>query len=444
VTTLPETKYARSGDLSIAYQVLGDGPIDLVIVPGFVSHVEFFHEIPGYTHWLRGFSSFARVIRFDKRGGGLSDRVTGVPSLEERMDDVRAVMDAVGSERAALFGWSEGGPMSLLFAATYPERTTALIVFGSFSRILRAADYPIGTPALTYADFTRRLAESWGTGRSLDLLGPSMGDNAELRTLWAKFERLSASPGAVRAIYEMNGRIDIRSILPMIQTPTLVLHRKEDSLAPFKWGQYIADHVPGARMVALEGRDHMAFWGDADTIVAEVKEFLTGTRHDHVETERILATVLFTDIVGSTARAAELGDSRWRGLLDAHDELVARQLERFRGRLVKSTGDGILATFDGPARAINCARAIRDGVRALGLEITAGLHTGEVEVRGHDIGGIAVHIASRVREHAEPGEVMVSRTMTDLVAGSGLVLESRGEHELQGIGEHWELFALAE
>ena len=438
---VPETKYAKSGDISIAYQVVGDGPIDVVLVPGQSHHVEFMHELPGYSRFINQLTSFARVITFDKRGSGLSDPIVGSPSLEERMDDIRAVMDTVGSERAALFGWSDGAPMALLFAATYPDRTTSLVLYNTFARMLRAEGYPAGIPPEEFKEMAGSMVESWGQASRVEILNPSVPWGPESRSLWAKFERLCISPGALRASVELAGEIDVRSILPAIRVPTLVLHRRESSLVPAAASQYVADSIPNARFVQLEGGDYWPFLGDTESMLVEVEEFITGERHAVVGTDRVLATVLFTDIVASTERAAQVGDHQWRQLLDSHDQVTARQLARFRGSLVKNTGDGVLATFDGPARAINCAVAIREAVRALGLETCAGLHTGEVEKRGTDIGGIAVHIAARVLEKAQPGEVLVSRTLTDLVAGSGLSFEDRGEHELQGIANKWQLFA---
>lgn len=440
MTSLPETRYAKSGDLSIAYQVMGDGPLDLILVPSTSHHVEFIHEIPGYTQFVEVLASFARVMTFDKRGSGLSDPVAGAPSLEERMDDVRAVMDAVGSERAVLFGWAEGGAMSMLFAATYPQRTTALVLYTSFARVLWSDDYADGWQAELIERLTDALVESWGEPKTVNDFVPSMVVNPELASLWAKFERLCISPGALRALVQLNAKVDVRSVLPLIRVPTLVLHARS-GFFPVAWGRYLADRIPGARFVELDGGDLWPFFDNADSTLAEVEEFLTG-RHQAVRAaDRMLATVLFTDIVRSTEHASEMGDGRWRRLLDSHDALIARQLKRFQGCLIKSTGDGVLATFDGPGRALNCATAIRDGLRALGLEICAGLHTGELELRGDDIGGIAVHIAARVLEKAQPGEVLVSRTLTDLVAGSGLRFEERGEHALKGVSEKWQLFA---
>ena len=441
MASLPETKYARSGDINIAYQVMGSEPMDLVVVPGIFSHVEFAHEIPGYTLFFERLASFARVITFDKRGNGLSDRAVGAPSLETRMDDVRAVMDAVGSEKASLLSWSEGCAMSALFTATHPERISALVLYASFARILEAPDCPRGiTPEFTA--LMASLPENWGRqGRALEAIAPSVAQDAEWRALWAKFERLSASPGAMQALVDMDMGIDVRSILPNVRTPTLVLHRRGDAVIPFAAGEHVASLIPGARFVALDGNDHQFQVGDVDTLLGEIEEFLTGQRRATSKPERVLVSVLFTDIVGSTERARELGDRRWRELLDSHDRLVARQLERFRGKQIKHTGDGILATFDGAARAVTCAAAIREDVRSSGMEIRAGLHTGEVELRSDDIGGIAVHIAARVLEKAAPGEILVSRTLTDLVAGSELRFEDRGEHELKGVAEKWHLFS---
>jgi pimeloyl-ACP methyl ester carboxylesterase len=444
VTSVPETNYAKSGDISIAYQVMGDGPIDLVHVSsGFVSHLEFAHELPGVHEFFERLTSFVRLIRFDKRGTGLSDPFSGAPSLDDGMDDIRAVMDAAGSQRASLFGWGAGGTLSALFAATYPERVTALVLWGSYARALSAPDYPFGVEPDQLGWTKHGGFEAWGKGGLLDRIAPSKSSNSKWRSLFAKFERLSASPGTVEAFADAAMRIDIRPVLPTIRTPTLVLHRRDDTYIPASAGRYLAEHIPGARFTEMDGRDHLCFVGDADAVVSEVQEFLTGERPTITDPTRVLATVLFTDVVGSTKRASDLGDSRWRAVLDAHDDLVVSQVERFRGKLIKQTGDGAVATFDGPARAVTCASAIRDGIRALDLEIRAGLHIGEIELRGDDIGGIAVHIAARVLEKAEPGEVLVSRTLTDLVAGSDLRFEDRGEHELKGVAEKWQLFAAA-
>jgi pimeloyl-ACP methyl ester carboxylesterase len=439
----PETRYARCGDLSIAYQVLGDGPRDLVFVPGIVSHVEFFHELPGYTEFLRGLAAFARVIVFDKRGNGLSDRVVGAPSLEERMEDIRAVMHAVGSERAALLGVSEGGPLSLVFAATYPERVDAIVLYETFVRFGGTSDYPFGPPRDRHSEITATMTDWHGTGISLWIYGAHHRDDPRVQALWGRAERLSASPGGARALFEMLGDMDVRGVLPSVRVPCLVIHGASGSMGSMfvDHGRYLAEHLADARLVVLEGIDHYPWFANADAIVAEVEEFLTGARHAR-EPDRALATVLFTDIVGSTARAAEMGDQRWRDLLAHHHALVRRELGRFRGREVKTVGDGFLATFDGPARAIRCACAIREGVRPLGIEIRAGLHTGECELMGDDVGGIAVHIGARVAASAAPSEVLVSSTVKDLVAGSGLRFADRGTHDLRGVPGEWRLFAV--
>jgi len=438
---LPETRYARSGDVSVAYQVLGQGPRDLVFVPGIVSHVEFFHELPGYTDLLEGFGTFARVIVFDKRGNGLSDRVAGCPSLEERMDDIRAVMETVGSQRAALFGVSEGGPLSLLFAATYPERVDAVVLYETFVRFGGTSDYPIGPPRDLHSEMTGAMVELWGTGASLRIMGASQADDPRMMALWARAERLSTSPGGMRSLYEMLMEADVRAALPSVRVPCLVIHAASGSFF-IEHGRYLAEHLPDARLVALEGVDHYPWFANPERVVAEVEEFLTGARTT-VVTDRQLATVLFTDIVGSTERAAELGDRRWHDLVQKHHALVRRQLERFRGREIDTAGDGFFACFDGPARAVSCACAIRDGVRSLGLEIRAGLHTGEIECRAAAVAGVAIHVGARVAALAAAGEVLVSRTVKDLVAGSGLVFEDRGTHVLKGVPEAWQLYAVA-
>jgi class 3 adenylate cyclase/pimeloyl-ACP methyl ester carboxylesterase len=432
----PETRYAKSGDVHIAYQVVESGPTDLVLVPGFISHIEEWWEEPLSARFLERLASFSRLILFDKRGTGLSDREAGVPTLEQRMDDVRAVLAAAGSERAAVLGVSEGGAMSALFAATYPERTAALVLYGTF------AEFCSWVPTPEHLEhFLHAIDEGWGTGRSLPHFAPSVADDSRFRRWWARYERLGASPGAAMALMRMNSEIDVRHVLPAIRVPTLVLHRTGDVTVDVEAGRYQAAHIPGATYVELPGVDHLPFVGDAEAVLDEIEEFLTGAR-PVAEPDRVLATVLFTDVVGSTELAARLGDRRWRDLLDAHHAAVRRQLARFRGREVKTVGDGFLATFDGPARAIRCADAIRASVRTLGLEVRAGLHTGEVELIGDDVGGIAIHVGARVAALAGPGEVLVSSTVKDLVAGSGLRFEDRGTHRLKGVPEGWRLFAV--
>ena len=427
---LPETRYALSGDVNIAYQVMGDGPIDMVLVPGIVSHVEFAHELPGCTAFLGRLSRFARVITFDKRGQGLSDRISGAPSLEQRMDDVRAVMDAVGSQRAVLLGFSEGTAMSALFAATYPERVSRLVLFGGFA----SGEVPQG--------WIEERVKSWGTGAMINTLMPSQATNPAAVAQLAKFQRLSATPGALKAILLLNRQIDVRPILPTVRTPTLVLHRRTDAQVRVERGRDLAAHIPGARYIEYPDGDH-AFWtGDTEPLLGDIEEFVTGHREGaSSELERVLATVLFTDIVDSTRNAAAMGDQNWRRMLDSHDRLAQQMVEKHRGVLVKNTGDGILATFDGPGRAVRCALALGAASQQIGLPLRAGLHTGEIELRGRDIGGIAVHAAARVMSQSQSSEVLVSRVVTDLVAGAGLKFAERGSHELKGLPGRWDLFA---
>ena len=432
--------YAKSGDLNIAYTVFGDGP-DLVVAPGFISHLDFIWEERSAAHFYSRLASFRRVIGFDKRGTGLSDPAAHAPTLEECVDDLGAVMEAAGSERADVFGISEGGSMAMLMAASHPRRVKALVLYGSFARVLEAPDYTFGISEQQLAKLAEVSAKGWGEGIGLGAWAPSRRQDPELRQWWARLQRAAASPGMVRNIFGLYPELDIRQVLPVIQAPTLVLHRRDDRMINVEMGRYISDHVPGAKFVELEGTDHLFFTGDADAIVDEIQEFLTGAR-PLPPVDRVLATVLFTDIVDSTQRAVELGDQRWKELLTKHDAQVRRQLERFQGREVNTTGDGFVATFDGPARAIRCATAIRDAVRSIGLEVRAGLHTGEVEVRGDDISGIAVHLAARVAAAAGAGEVLVSRTVVDLVAGSGLEFAARGQHVLKGVPGEWELFAV--
>ena len=434
----PETRYARSGDVSIAYQVVGEGPVDLVLVPGFVSHLDLDWADPQHAHFLRRLASFSRLIRIDKRGTGLSDRPGGLPDLETRMGDVRAVMDAAGSERAALFGYSEGGPMCVLFAATYPEMTTALTLYGTYAKRRDPEDeYPWAPTWETRQRYAKQVEEDWGWEADMHRMCP--GADEAMARWWAARARAAASPSAARDLILMNSLIDVRHVLPTVQAPTLVLHRTGDLDSRVDEGRYVAEHIPGARFVELPGDDHVP-WIDADQVVDEIEEFLTGARPAPVP-DRVLATVLFTDIVGSTQRAVELGDRRWRDLLEAHNEAVRAQLERFRGEEVDTAGDGFLATFDGPARAVRAACAIQESVRRLGLELRAGLHTGECELANGKVRGIAVHTGARVAALAEPGEVLVSSTVRDLVAGSGIAFEERGEHELKGVPGTWRLYA---
>jgi pimeloyl-ACP methyl ester carboxylesterase len=439
----PETKYARSGEVHIAYQVVGDGPLDLVLVPGWISHIEHQWEDPAHAHFLERLASFSRLITFDKRGTGLSDRVaeSALPTLEQRMDDVRAVMDAVGCSRAALVGVSEGGPMSALFAATYPERTVALVMYGTYARRIRDTDYPWAPTGEEAAAVLAAYQQNWGTPFRLEVFAPSVANDERWRQWWARHQRLAASPGAGVALARMNIEIDIREILPSISVPTLVLHRTDDRLAHIEGARYMAARIPGAKCVEQPGDDHLPWLGDADALVAEIQEFLTGVR-PAADVDRVLATVMFCDIVGSTERAAALGDARWRDLLTKFHEVVRRETTRFRGRIIDTAGDGMLATFDGPARAIRCAAAIREGANALGLQVRSGLHTGECEKAGDKFAGIALHIGARVAATAEPDETLVTSTVKDLVAGSDLRFEDRGAHALKGVSGTWHLFAV--
>jgi pimeloyl-ACP methyl ester carboxylesterase len=438
--TLPETRYAQSGDVSIAYQVMGEGPIDIIVVPGLTSNIEMFHEMPGYTATLRRLARFSRVVTFDKRGQGLSDRMTGAPSLEQRMDDVRAVMDAIGARRAVLLSFSEGACMSALFTATYPERVSHLILVGGFSR---AAD--LRPKDMTPAELEERLAQrvkNWGNGDILKRVLPSQAQDPNALAMIARMERLCSTPGGIKTILALNAQIDVTSVLPTIQVPTLVLHRRPDIVVPVELGRQMAAQIPGARFIEYPEGDH-GFWvGDTETLIGDIEEFVTGQRDaGNAELERILATVMFTDIVDSTRRASELGDQRWRSQLDEHDALARQTIERHRGVLVKTTGDGVVATFDGPGRAIRCALSFSGAARQMGLPVRTGLHTGEIELRGSDIGGIAVHAAARVMAQSGPDEVLVSRVVTDLVAGAGLRFSDRGSHELKGLPGKWDLFA---
>jgi class 3 adenylate cyclase len=437
-----KTRYARSQDARIAYQVIGDGPLDLAFVQGFVSNVEYIWELPGVAAILDRVASYARLIIWDKRGTGLSDPVLGVPTLDERMDDLLAVLDAAGSERTALFGISEGGPMSILFAATHPQRVSALAMFGATPRGAWAPDYTWGFRPEVFSDAAEEaVLDGWGSGVLLDLFAPSYVDDESVREMWGTFQRVGASPSmgvaALRALLE----IDVRDILPSVRVPTLLIHRADDRTIPAQSSRYMAERIPDCRYLELEGPDHLWFVGDTDTIFDEVEEFFTGVRRNVLVKQRMLATVLFTDIVDSTRKLTELGDRRWRELLTEHDALVRRELERFRGREVKTIGDGFLATFDGPTRAVACADAIRDRAHGLGVTVRAGVHTGECETIGEDIAGVAVNIAARISAIAGADEVLVSRTVTDLVYGSGLEFEDRGLVELKGLPEAWHLFA---
>ncbi len=431
---VPETRYARSGDVRIAYQVVGNGPLDLIFVPGFISNLDLAWDEPNRAHFFTRLAAFRRLILFDKRGTGLSDRVGNVPTLEERMDDVRAVMDAAGSNRAALVGISEGGAMSMLFAASYPDRTDALVLYGSYGH------FPTWVlPPDKFEAFIEVVERDWGTGATLRFFAPTKAQDENAIRSWARFERLGASPTAVVQLMRMNRDIDIRHVLPAIRVPTLILHRSGDTRVNVGAGRYLGSNISGAKYIELPGLDHVPWLGDVDRLADEIEEFLTGSRPE-IEPDRVLATVLFTDIVDSTKRARELGDRRWRALLDQHDRIARVEIDRFRGREVKTLGDGFLVTFDGPARAVRCGVAISDAVRPLDLHVRAGVHTGEIEMKPDDIGGIAVHIAARICALAGAGEVLVSGTVRDLVAGSNLRLGDHGVHGLKGLDEALRLF----
>jgi pimeloyl-ACP methyl ester carboxylesterase/plasmid stabilization system protein ParE len=437
---VPDIHYAKSGGLNIAYSVIGEGP-DLVVAPGFISHLDIMWEEPSVVHFYSRLASFRRVVTFDKRGTGLSDPVTHAPTMEESVEDLAAIMDAAGCERADLVGVSEGGTMAMLMAAGHPDRVNALVLYGTFSRLLQATDYPLGVTEEQLSELVEVSTKGWGEGVGVGAWAPSRKGDADFRRWWARLQRVAASPGMVRNIFALYPQLDIRDVLPAIRVPTLVLHRRNDRMVRPEMGGYLADHIPGAKFVDVDGADHLFFTGDADTVLDEIEEFLTGVRPLRA-VERVLATVLFTDIVDSTKRAVELGDRRWKELLGRHDAQVRRQLDRFHGHEVNTTGDGFIARFDGPARAIRCAMAIRDVLRSLGLEVRAGVHTGEVELRDDDISGIAVHIAARVAAAAGAGEVLVSRIVVDLVAGSGLGFAARGEHALKGVEGEWGLFGV--
>jgi class 3 adenylate cyclase len=439
----PSARYAKSGDLHIAYIAEGDAPIDLIWVPPWISQVEYLWAEPTLAAAQERIKEFARFISFDRRGSGLSDPLLGAPTLEEQMDDVIAVMEAAGSERAAVVGTLEGGPMAMLFAATFPERVSALVLYATFARATWAPDYDWTWKVEERAARNAQLVENWGHGYvAAGVAGPdSVQDESFLE--WAgRLERLAGSPTTIRRILSLIGEFDVRHVLPSIRVPTLVLHRRNDTFISVEHSRYLSKHIPDARYVELEGGENLFSIGDTEAILGEMEEFLTGTRHER-EPDRMLATVMFTDIVDSTTRAARLGDTDWRRLLEEHDQLVRRALERHRGREIKRTGDGFLATFDGPARAIRCAASIAEAVRSLGIEVRAGLHTGECEVMNGDVGGLAVHIGARVMSCADAGEVMVSSTVKDLVVGSGIDFEERGSRELKGVPGEWQLFAVA-
>ena len=439
--TRPPTKFTKSGDVTIAYQVTGSGPPDLVYVPGWISNVEYAWENPAYAHYLHRLASFSRLIRFDKRGTGMSDREVGFATLEQRMDDVRAVMDAVGCQRAGVYGASEGGLFSVLFAATYPERTTALILCGCYAKFSGAPDYPWRRTREEWEHWLQDLEENWGGPFDLSEGAPSVAGDERISDWFAAYLRYSASPKAAMAFTRFAFDIDVREILPTIQVPTLVLHAVGDRWSSIENGRYLAEHIPNATLVELPGDDHIGWAGDHDKIIDEIQEFLTGVRGGPPP-ERTLMTVLMTDIVDSTATAASIGDARWRQLLEQHNDCIRRQILRYDGKEVNYTGDGFFIVFDGPTKAIHCANAILQDVRSLDISIRAGIHTGECERRGDDLSGLAVHIAARIMSTAKPDAVWTSNTVKDIVVGSGISFTPQGDASLKGVPGNWALFSV--
>ncbi len=437
----PRIRFAKSGPVSIAYEVIGDGPLDLIMVPGIVSNIEYFHQLPGYTDFLESLARFARVIVFDKRGNGLSDRPEHIGTLEDRIDDVRAVMDAVGVERAAVLGWSEGGPMSVLFAATHPDRVSHMMLFGAFARYVGDGSQGEISSREVFEQFSGWVVEQWGQGGFVHLVAPSIV-GTPTADLFEATERNSASPGTVRQLWDAVAEIDIRPALGLVKAPTLVMRRSHE-IMPASACRYLADTIPGARYLEVDGVDHVPWVGDSDAITSAIREFVTGdAAGEPAEDDSVLATVLFADIVGSTSEAARLGDRRWRDVLDQFHSTFSNEIDRHRGRVVNTRGDDVLAAFDGPARAVRCAQALVGAASRHGLAVRCGVHTGEVQLRGDDLAGLAVHIGARVSALAAAGEVLATTTVRDLVVGSGLRFVDRGAHALKGVPGEWQLVAL--
>ena len=436
----PETRYTRSFDgVAIAYQVVGEGARDLVLTPGWIFHVEVVWEQPSFESFMRRLTRTFRVIMFDKRGTGLSDRSIEASTMEERMDDVRAVMDATKTEKAAIMGWSEGANIAAMFAATYPDRVEGLILYAGAARYRWAPDYEIGMSD-DFLDAAKDLFRNhWGEGLGAYFTAPSRAHDEAFRRWFGRYERMAVSPGGAEAMIDANMAIDTTEMLRLVSTPTLVLHNKNDGLVSVEASRHIAELVPDSKLVELNGDDHLFWFSNADEVVGEIEQYLLGTRSPQQQ-ERVLATVLFTDIVRSTEHAEALGDARWREILETHERMTREELAHFRGDLVQTTGDGVLATFDGPARAVQCAARLCSGIERAGVQLRAGVHTGEIELRGKDIGGLAVHIAARIMSVAGPGEVVTSRTVKDLAVGAGIDFRDRGPHELKGLAEPWDLF----
>jgi pimeloyl-ACP methyl ester carboxylesterase len=446
----PKISYTTSGDVSIAYQIWGKGSIDIVLVPPLMSHLEHCLELDEYVQFVRRLSSFSRLILFDKRGQGMSDYSgTSENSLETRMDDVRAVMDAAQSDKAVIIGTSEGGPISILFATTYPERVIALVLYGTFAKYAKSEDFPNAPFDVDEVESSFPIVKSkWGTGIMTHYIASDFDQHPEKLEWVAKLERLAFTPARLKAIVDLNMKMNVYSLLDVISVPTLVLHKKDDPTIPIASGHELHEHIAGSKFVELKGRNHFPYLDDSAEFVGAIEDFLTGQKGSAplteriLVTERVLATILFTDIVDSTIKASELGDQKWKELLNIHDKISKEQIRFHRGRFIKSTGDGLLATFDGPGRAIMCAKSISKQLLNAGIEIRSGLHTGEIENRDQDIGGISVHIASRIESKADPGEILVSRTVKDLVAGSGVEFKQKGIFELKGIPDSWELFSV--
>ncbi|HXV72261.1 MAG TPA: adenylate/guanylate cyclase domain-containing protein [Acidimicrobiia bacterium] len=442
-SAVPETRYADSGGVSIAYQVLGDGPIDLVFVPGFASHLEHAWQHPRLAHFYHRLASFSRLTLLDKRGTGLSDRVSpnDIPGIEQRKDDLKAVMDEVGINRAALVGVSDGGPLAMLFAATYPDRTESLVLVNTYSKRIRSDDHKEALTPEAYGDFVREASEHWGQPVAAELLAPGSANDPRFRDWWGAALRMSMSPGAARAMLEMNSAIDVRAALSAIHVPTLIVHRTGDMATPVEGGRFLAAEIEGARIVELPGDDHFPWLGDADAVLEAIEEFVTGERSGLVPNVA-LASMLFTDIVSSTKKAADLGDRDWTALLKTHDSLVQDAVSRFEGREVKHTGDGSLSVFEGPARGARCWLYLRDRLHDIGLSIRGGLHTSEIEVVNGDVRGLGVHIAARLMGLAAPDELIVSSVVHDLSAGSGLTFAEGGVHELKGVPGDWHVYGV--
>jgi pimeloyl-ACP methyl ester carboxylesterase/class 3 adenylate cyclase len=438
----PVTRYALSGDDNIAYQTVGTGPRDIVFMSASFSHVDGRWEEPRFAAMLHRLATMGRLIVFDKRGSGASDPLgKAEPTWEDWADDISAVMNATGSQRATIVGVGDSGPLALLFAATHPERVSSLIVVNSGARLMRGPDYPWGMTLEEVDTCVRQIRDGWGTGHGVETFGPSMVDDERYRQWWGRYQRISASPGRSTAMARLSFDIDVRRVLPAIHVPTLILHRKEFRFFPVEFGRYLAEHIANAKYVELPGADGFVYLGDTGGVLDEIEQFITGA-HREPEADRILATVLLTDMVGSTDRAAAIGDHKWRAILDTHDGFVRSQLEQYRGRLHRSTGDGMLATFDGPARALHCAQALRDRLHDASIDIRSGLHAGEIELRGDEIGGIAVHIAARIEAEAGTGEILCSSTVKDLVTGSDLSFVDRGRKQFKGVPQDWQIYSV--